>query len=93
MTPFIDLFDGYYDDDIYLHTPNHFLPQLKDPGSLEALRKMEMVFAVGHEDPFLQSTRELSQSLTGKGIGHHFAVWEGEAHRARYWRKMVQLYL
>ncbi len=90
---FIDLFDGYYDHDIYLHTPTHFLPQLQDVDSLQALRKMEMVLAVGHEDPFLHSTRELSQSLTSKGIEHHFAVWEGEAHRARYWRKMVQLYL
>ncbi len=91
--PFTDLFDGYYDHEIYLHTPNHFLPDLHDDHLLELLRNTQFAIAVGNDDPFRKSTVELSRILKSKGIEHQLAVWEGEAHRPRYWRKMVQLYL
>lgn len=37
--------------------------------------------------------RVLSQALAEKSVPHRLAVWPGEAHRARYWREMVQHYL
>lgn len=91
--PFDDLFGGHYDQDIYFITPNHFLPNLHDQAFLEPLRRMEITFAVGEHDPFLQSNQVLSHALTGKGLPHHFAIWPGEAHRARCWREMVAVYL
>jgi esterase/lipase superfamily enzyme len=91
--PFPDLFDGYYDEDIYFHTPNHFLPQLSDSRMLRAIQNMEIVLAVGEQDPFKPSTEELSRQLSNKGVGHSYALWEGEAHKARYWRRMVPCYL
>lgn len=90
---FPDLFDGYYDRDIYFHMPNHFLPQLADPHSLNAMRGMQIVLAVGEQDPFKASTEELSLQLSNKGIDHALAIWEGEAHKPCHWRKMVQCYL
>ena len=84
---------GYYDQDVYFITPNHFLPNLHDPGFLDPLRRMDITLAVGEHDPFHESNRVLSQSLAEKGVSHRFAVWPGEAHRARYWREMVQQYL
>jgi esterase/lipase superfamily enzyme len=30
--------------------------------------------------------------LASKGIQNSLYIWHEEAHRARYWRKMVQLY-
>jgi esterase/lipase superfamily enzyme len=90
---FDDLFGGYYDDDIYFITPNHFLPNLSDPGFLEPIRRLDITLAVGEHDPFHESNRALSGALTEKGIEHTFAVWPGEAHRARYWREMVPHYL
>jgi esterase/lipase superfamily enzyme len=91
--PFDDLFSGYYDQEIYFITPNHFLPNLDDHGMLEAMRRMDITLAVGEQDPFHQSNRALSQALTDKGIPHRLAIWPGEAHRARYWREMVPHYL
>ncbi len=91
--PFDDLFSGYYDQDIYFITPNHFLPNLNDPGQLEAMRRMEITLAVGEEDPFHESNRALSQAMGDKGIPHRLAIWPGEAHRARYWREMAPHYL
>lgn len=91
--PFEDLFGGYYDQEVYFITPNHFVPNLNDPKFLDPLRRMEIIFAVGEHDPFLESNQILSQALSQKGLPHQFAVWPGEAHRARYWREMVAVYL
>jgi esterase/lipase superfamily enzyme len=91
--PFPDLFNGHYDQDIYFHTPNHFVPNLDDPRFLDPIRRMDITLAVGEHDPFHESNRILSQALAGKDVPHRLAVWPGEAHRARYWRQMVPHYL
>ena len=91
--PFADLFDGYYDEDIYFYMPNHFLSQLSDWDRLEAIRRMEVVVAVGESDPFRDSSEQLSRQLWAKGVWHTFALWEGEAHKAHHWRQMVRMYL
>ncbi len=91
--PFEDLFGGHYDQEVYFITPNHFLPSLHDPGFLDPIRRLDITLAVGEIDPFHESNRALSRTLADKGVPHRFAVWPGEAHRARYWREMVQQYL
>jgi esterase/lipase superfamily enzyme len=90
---FPDLFDGYYDDDIYFHTPSHFIPNLADPYVLDKLRSLDITFAIGKADPFCENTRHLSEALWQKGIRNRFDIWNGEAHRARDWRQMVPIYL
>ena len=91
--PFPDLFDGYYDKDIYFHTPTHFLPQWEEPAALLAMRRTEMILAVGEDDYFKGSTEQLSHQLSSKEISHTLAIWSGEAHKAYHWRQMVRLYL
>jgi esterase/lipase superfamily enzyme len=91
--PFRDLFDGYYDQDLYFITPNHFVPNLHDPAQLAPMRSMEITLVVGEHDPFHESNRVLSQALAEKSVAHRFAIWPGEAHRARYWREMIPHYL
>jgi len=90
---FQDLFNGYYDENIYFHTPTHFLPNLNCDLHIEHLRRMEIVMSVGADDPFLDNNRHLSGILQAKGIGHQLYVWEGRAHRGQYWRKMASLYV
>jgi esterase/lipase superfamily enzyme len=90
---FGDLFDGYYDEDIYFYTPLHFLPGLACPWRVECLRRLEVILAVGSEDPFLDNNRCLSALLHGKGVGHQLHVWNGRAHRASAWRSMAALYV
>jgi len=91
--PFDDLFDGYYNDDIYFHTPNHFIPNMSDEVLLDQLRSMKILLAVGREDPFFDSNVALSRALHEKRIEHEFYVWDGGAHRASAWRRMVRFYL
>lgn len=90
---FSDLFDGYYDENIYFHTPSHFLPNLNCDWRLKHLRRMDIVMTIGAEDPFLDNNRQLSAILHSKGIRHQLHVWDGRAHRGYYWRKMAPLYL
>lgn len=90
---FDDLFDGYYDDEIYFHTPTHFLPNLDCEWRLEKLRKLDIVLAVGDADPFLDNNRDLSRLLDEKRVRHQLHLWEGRAHRGRAWREMAALYV
>jgi len=90
---FRGLFDGYYDETIYFNNPSHFVPNIADAKWIELLKKMQIVFVVGLEDAFIENNRHLSQAFHEKGIGHAYYEWEGEAHKPRYWRNMVQLYL
>ncbi len=90
---FRDLFDGHNDDRIYYNNPSYYVPNIEDPLLLEQLRRMEIILAIGDEDAFCRNNREFSEVLTEKGIPHALHVWDGEAHRPRYWRQMVKLYL
>ena len=90
---FIDLFDGFYNDDIYFHTPNHFLPNLDCTRQLEELREMEIILVIGKEDPFLENNEYLSSILRQKGIDHQLLYWDDRAHSGQYWRRMATLYI
>ncbi len=90
---FRNLFDGYYDDDVYHNTPTHFLPNLRCPWRIDNLRRMDIVLTIGDADPFLDNNRHLSWLLGQKGISHNLDVWQGRAHRGRYWREMAPLYV
>jgi esterase/lipase superfamily enzyme len=78
---------------VYFITPNHFRPNLNDDSSLDRLRRTSITPAVGEQDPFHESNRVLSRALADKEVPHRFAIWPGEAHRARYWREMLSHYL
>lgn len=90
---FGNLLDGHYEDLVYFHTPSHFLPNLDCASRLEHLRRMDIVFAVGDADPFLDNTRALSTALWDKGVWNALNVWHGRAHRGSAWRAMAPLYV
>ena len=93
VAEFRGLFDDYYDEDIYFNSPNHFLPNLHDDAALNQLRRLQIILTIGAEDPFLSSNVALSEALRDKHVAHELYVWEGRAHQADDWHKMVQLYL
>ena len=90
---FRNLFDGYYDETIYFHTPSHFLPNLPSGLHLEALRKMDITLVIGNQDPFLENNREFSRLLHAKEVAHQYVEWEGRAHHKSAWRRMAPIYL
>lgn len=90
---FRDLFDGYYDDNVYFNMPNHYLPNLHDDGLLNAIRRLDIKIVIGEYDPFLDDNKRLSENLWHKGVWHLFRVWNGRAHGYRRWREMAGWFL
>jgi esterase/lipase superfamily enzyme len=90
---FKDLFDGYHNEDIYFNMPGQFMANLNDAPTLDAIRSMEFIFAIGETDPFVNSNYEFSSLLRIKGINNQLYIWNNYAHRPRYWKQMVRLYL
>ena len=90
---FRNLFDGHYDEDVYYHSPSQFVPNLIDPQLLDQFRRLDIVLAVGDQDPFLDNNRQLSESLWRKGVWHALYVWQGRVHSPKHWRKMVEIYV
>lgn len=90
---FPDLFDGYRDENIYFNMPSQFIPNLTDQNIIGQLKKIMIVLAVGKEDPFLPNNEFLHNTLLKKGIPNTLHIWEGEAHRPRFWQQMVQYFL
>jgi len=86
---FRDLFDGYYDEDVYFHNPSHFVPNISDPELLDYIRRMHVTIAIGEADSFLENNLQFCDVLHEKGLKPSFHIWSGEAHRARYWREML----
>jgi len=93
MNGFRDLLDGYYDEDVYYNTPAHFIPNLKDHGILEQIRKMDIQIVIGRDDAFYKHNVAFSTSLRKKGIPHQLHTWNEEAHRGYYWRRMTSYYV
>jgi esterase/lipase superfamily enzyme len=84
--------DGYYDDTIRAANPSHFVADLHDTGHLEALRRMDIVLATGHDDAFVENNRWLSRMLWERGVGNALRIWDGWAHDWPWWREMITRY-
>jgi esterase/lipase superfamily enzyme len=92
MMYFDDLFEGYRDEEVYYNMPGLFIPNLRDEHFIKLMKAMEIIFVVGENDVFLENNRLLSNALWEKGIWNALHIWDGESHKAKYWRHMVQLY-
>jgi esterase/lipase superfamily enzyme len=90
---FRDLFDGYRNENIYFNSPSQFMNNLADETILAQLKRLDIILVIGKEDAFLENNYYFSHILSSKGIKHQFYLWDEEAHKARYWRKMVPLYI
>lgn len=90
---FPDLFDGYHDENVYFNMPTQYMPNLKNENIINLTKELQIILAVGKEDPFLPNNRFLHETLKEKGIQNTLHIWEGEAHRPRFWQQMVQYFL
>ena len=85
--------DGHYDQEFYFNNPIDFLGGEHDPERLAALQRMDIILAIGHDDPSRPSNQHLSGILWGKGVWHALRLWDGWAHDWPYWEKMLTLYI
>jgi esterase/lipase superfamily enzyme len=84
--------DGYYDEDVYRHNPSHYVAHLDD-AHLDALRRVDIILATGHDDAFVENNRHLSGLLWSRGVGNALRLWDGWAHDWPWWHQMIRLYI
>ena len=84
---------GYSDDNVYFNNPCEFLIHEHDPARLDALRRVEIILAIGRTDSALANNEYLSQVLWNKDIWHALRIWDGFAHDWPVWQEMLRLYI
>jgi esterase/lipase superfamily enzyme len=57
------------------------------------LRRLDIILAVGREDPNIEHNRWFSGQLWNKGIGNALREWDGWSHDWPYWHKMIRMYI
>ncbi len=84
---------GRTDGEIYFHNPCAYMAGEQDPERLAALRRQDIILAVGRTDQASASNEQLSGLLWSKDIWHALRMWDGWAHDWQYWQRMIQLYI
>jgi esterase/lipase superfamily enzyme len=86
--------DGYYDEDAYLLSPPHFLPNLADPWFLDRYRANKWVLVTGENDMCRADTERVAGLLSASGVPNSLHVWgHGSHHDWPEWRKMADAYI
>jgi esterase/lipase superfamily enzyme len=80
---------GYFDDDVYFNSPQHYIPNLSDYTILEQIRKGSPIYIFSgsgaHEDP--NASRSFASLLYNKGITYELDIWGSEwPHDWQTWR-------
>ena len=87
-------FPDYYDRDVYLLCPPHFLLGLTDSWYLDRMRANKWVLVTGELDICRAETERAAELLGVKGVPHSLHVWgHGSDHDWPEWIKMAKAYL
>jgi esterase/lipase superfamily enzyme len=85
--------DGYHDAEVYFNNPMEYLANERDPGRLAALRRLDIILAVGRDDPLASDNHRLSGILWDKQVWHALRIWDGFAHDWPVWARMLPSYI
>ena len=88
-----DMTDGYSDENVYFHNPADFVQNEHNGRRLDALRQVDIVLAIGRDDPMLGNNEYFSNILWSKNIWHALRIWDGWMHDWPYWRDMIVQYI
>jgi esterase/lipase superfamily enzyme len=90
---FDNLLNGYFDDTVHYLMPTRYVPFMPESDQLNRIRELEITIACGREDVFHANNHEFSNTLRGKDIRHNFFEWDGMAHKPKYWKRMLPMYI
>jgi esterase/lipase superfamily enzyme len=88
-----DMTDGYSDDVVYSYNPADFVLNEHDPARLDALRRMDIIMAIGRDDSMRGNNDYFSGRLWSRNIWHALRLWDGWMHDWPYWRQMIRTYI
>jgi len=88
--------NGYFDEDVYYNSPQHYMPNLTDHGILEQIRRSRHIHLFSgsgpYEDP--NASRSFASILYNKGINYELDIWGSEwPHDWNTWKTMLPVYL
>jgi esterase/lipase superfamily enzyme len=84
---------GYSDETVYFYNPADFVMGESEPGRLAAMQRMDIIMAIGRDDPMRGNNDYFSGRLWAKGIGNALRVWDGWYHDWPYWQQMLPMYI
>jgi len=84
---------GYSAENVYACNPVEFVRGEWQSERLDAMRRQDIIMAIGRGDPAYEDNALFSGLLWEKGIGNALRVWDGHAHDWPYWEKMVRTYM
>ncbi len=84
---------SHFDDNVYFNNPCDYLVNEYDAERLAALRRIDLILAVGREDSLRANNEHLSRILWSKGVWHALRLWDGFAHDWPVWQQMLPLYI
>lgn len=87
---------GYYDEDVYFNSPQHYIPNLTDHYILEQIRRSHHLHIFSgsgsYEDP--AASGRFAALLYDKGINYELDIWGQEwPHDWNTWRAVLPHYL
>lgn len=87
---------GFFDEQVYLNSPMHYMTNLTDHTILEQIRKSQHIHILtgcgDHEDP--DAAKAFAGVLYTKGINYELSVWGNEwKHDWPTWRAMLPLFI
>ncbi len=87
---------GFYNDDVYFNSPQHYMPNLSDHYVLEQIRRSNHIHIFtgsgAYEDP--EGSRRFAGILYSKGINYELDVWGSEwPHDWNTWKAVLPHYL
>jgi len=88
-----EMTDGYSDETVYHYNPADFVDGEHDAERLAAMQRMDIILAIGQDDPMRGNTEHFSGRLWDKGIWNALRIWDGWAHDWPYWQQMIVKYI
>lgn len=88
-----EMTDGYSDANVHAFNPAEFVLDGAEGDRAEALRRLEIILAIGRDDPMRGNNEYFSGRLWAAGIWHGLRIWDGWAHDWPYWRQMLATYV
>lgn len=87
---------GFFNDDVYFNSPQHYMPNLTDHAALEQIRSSSHIHIFSgsgdYEDP--NAAQSFGGILYSKGIHYELEVWGSEwKHDWETWRVSLPYYL
>jgi esterase/lipase superfamily enzyme len=83
----------YRDEPVYQCCPCLYMPNENEEGRLNLLRRLEIIIAVGQDDPNIANNRWFTDVLSSKGLQPALRVWDGWSHDWPFWQQMIRLYI